>query len=111
MATYSRRQVLGAGAAICATPALVRADEPLSAIDVQIKQQRQEGIARLQEWIRQPSIAAENRGMSEGCALMIKLARDAGFQTAVKVPTDGHPSVFATLDAGARTTVGLYFMY
>ena len=28
-----------------------------------------------------------------------------------KVPTDGHPGVFATLDAGAPRTVGIYFMY
>ena len=28
-----------------------------------------------------------------------------------KVPTDGQPGIFATLDAGAPRTVGLYFMY
>jgi len=28
-----------------------------------------------------------------------------------KVPTSGHPGVFATLDAGAPKTVGIYFMY
>src|SRR6202040_2371060 len=28
-----------------------------------------------------------------------------------KVPTDGSPGVFATLDAGAPRTVGVYFMY
>ena len=27
------------------------------------------------------------------------------------MPTDGQPGVFATLDAGAPRTVGLYFMY
>jgi hypothetical protein len=31
--------------------------------------------------IRQPSIAAENRGMSEGCDMMMRLLRDAGFDT------------------------------
>ena len=29
----------------------------------------------------------------------------------MRVPTDGHPGVFATLDAGAKRTVGVYFMY
>ena len=39
------------------------------------------------------------------------LLQDAGFDTAVRVPTDGQPGVFATLDAGAPRTIGLYFMY
>src|SRR5438046_8956957 len=42
---------------------------------------------------------------------MAKLARDAGFQQATVINTDGKPGVFATLDAGAAKTVGLYFMY
>src|SRR6188768_2130441 len=42
---------------------------------------------------------------------MAKLARDAGFQQATVINTDGKPGVFATLDAGAPKTVGLYFMY
>lgn len=68
-------------------------------------------VARLQDWIKQPSIAAENRGMSEGCALMMDLLKEAGFDQVTKVPTSGHPGVFATLDAGAPKTVGMYFMY
>lgn len=42
---------------------------------------------------------------------MRKLALDAGFQQPKIIPTDGVPAVFATLDAGAKTTVGIYFMY
>ena len=42
---------------------------------------------------------------------MMSMLRDAGFGAATKVPTDGHPGVFATLDAGAPRTVGIYFMY
>ena len=81
-------------------PRLLRADER-RAIQAEIEKRHAEGVQRLQEWVRQPAIAAENRGMEEGCQLMMRLARDAGFQTATRVPTDGHPSVFATLDAGA----------
>ncbi|MFL6449915.1 MAG: hypothetical protein ACJ746_19855 [Bryobacteraceae bacterium] len=33
------------------------------------------------------------------------------FDTVKEVPTDGHPGVFATLDAGAPRTVDIYFMY
>jgi len=42
---------------------------------------------------------------------MMQLLREAGFQQATRVPTDGQPGVFATLDAGAPRTIGLYFMY
>ena len=42
---------------------------------------------------------------------MKKLALDAGFQQARIVSTDGVPGVFATLDAGAKDTLALYFMY
>src|SRR6185436_11359034 len=49
--------------------------------------------------------------MTEGAELMKKLALDAGFQQAEVIPTKGHPGVFATLDAGAKQTLGLYFMY
>ncbi len=83
----------------------------LNAIQAEIDKQHDEAIRRLQDWIRQPSIAAENRGMTEGCDHMMRLLRDAGFDAVTKVPTDGHPGVFATLDAGAPKTVGIYFMY
>jgi len=42
---------------------------------------------------------------------MRKLALDAGFQHAEVIPTQGQPGVFATLDAAAKHTLGLYFMY
>jgi acetylornithine deacetylase/succinyl-diaminopimelate desuccinylase-like protein len=83
----------------------------LSPVLAQVEKQHGDTVQRLQEWIRQPSIAAENRGMEEGCQMMIRLLKDAGFQRAEKVSTDGHPSVFATLDAGAPRTLGVYYMY
>jgi acetylornithine deacetylase/succinyl-diaminopimelate desuccinylase-like protein len=114
MSSTSRRDFLGATAASAAVVALPRfafADDALAGIRTEVAKRRSESVQRLQEWVKQPSIAAENRGMAEGCELMMKLARDAGFQTVARVPTDGQPSVFATLDAGALRTVGLYFMY
>src|SRR6266852_3652702 len=88
------------------------ADErDLAAIRAEIEKRHDAAVARLQQWIRQPSIAAENKGVSEGCDLTINLLRDAGFQQVTKVPTDGQPGIFATLDAGAPRTFGLYFMY
>ena len=47
--------------------------------------------------------------MDEGCELMLRMAREAGFQTARRVNTDGYPGVLATLDAGAARTFGLVF--
>ena len=70
-----------------------------------------ENVKRLQDWIALPSIAAENRNYPQGPDYMAQLARDAGFANVEIVPTSGKPGVFGTLDAGAATTVGIYFMY
>src|SRR5262249_12000404 len=49
--------------------------------------------------------------MTEGRDLTMRLLRDAGFTKVESVPTDGHAGIFATLDAGAPRTLGVYFMY
>ena len=77
----------------------------------QIERRHDENIQRLQDWIRNPTIAAEQRGVEQGSEYMMRLLRDAGFQQVERMPTDGVPGVFATLDAGAPRTIGLYFMY
>jgi len=101
-----------AGAAALAVPRRMRADAgDLTAVRAEIEKRHHEAVERLQEWVRQPSIAAENRGMTEGCDLTIRLLREAGFGEVTKVSTDGQPGIFATLDAGAPRTVGVYFMY
>src|SRR5437870_289118 len=87
------------------------AQDNLENIRGEIEKRHDEAVRRLQNWIRQPSIAAENRGVSEGCDLTIRLLREAGFDRVTRVPTDGQPGIFATLDAGASRTLGLYFMY
>jgi acetylornithine deacetylase/succinyl-diaminopimelate desuccinylase-like protein len=87
------------------------ADTDLSDIRREVAKRHDEAVKRLRDWIAAPSIAAENRGYPDGAQLMAQLARDAGFQQATVIDTDGKPGVFATLDAGAKKTVGLYFMY
>src|SRR3989441_9095079 len=82
----------------------------LGAIRTEIERRHDEAVQRLQEWVRQPSIAAENRGMTQGCDLTMKLFREAGFSEVTKVSTDGQPGIFATVDAGAPRTLGLYLM-
>ncbi len=119
----NRRGLLMTAAAAGATlamPRLIRAagqsdksmyGGDLTSVRAAIERQRAEAIKRLQTWIALPSIAAENRNMPEGAQLMIELLKDAGFQSAKVIKTDGQPGVFATLDAGAQRTVGMYFMY
>src|ERR1700716_156342 len=111
-----RRTFLQTTAAAAAALALPRwthaAGTPaLDPIFAEIEKHHDESLKRLQTWIHQPSIAAENRGMNEGCELTMQMLREAGFSQVTKVPTDGQPGIFATLDAGAPKTLGLYFMY
>jgi acetylornithine deacetylase/succinyl-diaminopimelate desuccinylase-like protein len=107
-------QTTAATAAALTLPRWTCAAAPASDLDpvfAEIDKRHDESLKRLQTWIRQPSIAAENRGMNEGCELTMQMLRDAGFAQVVKIPTDGQPGIFATLDSGAPKTVGLYFMY
>ena len=113
----NRRRFLQATAAGAATFAFSNnsfaadASPDLAAIQKEIEKGHDESVQRLQQWIRQPSIAAEKRGMDEGCDLTMRMLRDAGFGQVTKIPTEGQPGIFATLDAGAPRTLGLYFMY
>lgn len=93
-----------AGAAQAATP-------DRAAIQAQVAQRHDAAVKALQDWIALPSIAAEDRNAKQGADYMARLAREAGFQHVEVVDTGGKPGVFATLDAGAPTTVGVYFMY
>src|SRR5262249_31191934 len=88
-----RRFLLGAaaGAATMAPPKMVsgeraffggRADPPaydddLAPVRAEVEKRHEEAVRRLQTWIRQPSIAAENRGMNEGCELTMQMLREA----------------------------------
>ncbi|MBO0801240.1 MAG: M20/M25/M40 family metallo-hydrolase, partial [Blastocatellia bacterium] len=99
------------GAASLTMPQSKSTDDELKPIWAEIEKRHDETVQRLQHWIRQPSIAAENRGITEGCELTMQMLRDAGFAQVTKIPTDGHPGIFAVLDAGAPQTLGVYYMY
>ena len=102
--------------ALAALAALLIASHAQAADDFadvrrEVAKRHDESVKALQDWIALPSIAAENLNFPAGAEYMAKLARDAGFQHVAVIDTDGKPGVFATLDAGAKKTVGLYFMY
>ena len=102
-----------AGATFAALPisAFSAYDPSHQSVLSQIPKMHDENVKRLQDWINLPSIAAENRNYPQGPDYMAQLARNAGFANVEIVPTSGKPGVFGILDAGAATTVGIYFMY
>src|SRR5215475_10247465 len=108
-------QVAASGAALAAVPAVALAAAPQdadkSAVLAQIPKMHDANVKRLQQWIALPSIAAEDRNYPQGPEYMAQLARDAGFGNVKLIPTDGKPGVFGKIDAGARNTIGIYFMY
>ncbi|HMD48827.1 MAG TPA: M20/M25/M40 family metallo-hydrolase, partial [Bryobacteraceae bacterium] len=108
---FLQTAVAGAAALSATRRAFAAGAADLKPIESEIAKRHDESIRRIQDWIRTPSIAAENRNMKEGCDQMMQLLREAGFGQVTKMPTDGHPGVFATLDSGAPRTVGIYFMY
>jgi acetylornithine deacetylase/succinyl-diaminopimelate desuccinylase-like protein len=104
------------GLALAAAPAAVLAaarakDADKTAVLAQVPKMHAENLKRLQEWIALPSIAAENRNFPQGPEYMAKLAQDAGFTGVKLIPTSGKPGVFGKIDAGAPTTMAIYFMY
>src|SRR5438034_1664699 len=115
MSTLSPQSRLGSlfipSPAVTETAQSLLADASMRSIESEIEKRHDESVGRLQEWVKHPALAAEDRGMDEGCDLMMRLARDAGFQKTTRIETDGHPGVFATLDAGAAKTLAIYFMY
>jgi acetylornithine deacetylase/succinyl-diaminopimelate desuccinylase-like protein len=110
-----REFVQGAVAAVALAAAVpgaaLAASGDKAAVLAQIPKMHAENLERLQAWIALPSIAAENRNFPQGPQYMAKLAEAAGFTGVKIIPTAGKPGVFGRLDAGARTTMGIYFMY
>ncbi|HKD41486.1 MAG TPA: M20/M25/M40 family metallo-hydrolase [Myxococcaceae bacterium] len=107
--TFLRNAAVGAVGLVI--PGRISAADDLAGIRAEIEKRHDEAVKRLQQWIAQPTIAAEKRGIDDGCELMIRMLRDAGFTAAKRIPSDGVPGVLATLDAGAPRTLGMYFMY
>lgn len=115
---FSRRDfVQGAvsGAALAALPigafAAAASDADKAAVLAQVPKMHAANIKRLQDWIALPSIAAENRNFPQGPEYMAMIAQDAGFTDVKLIPTSGKPGIYGKIDAGAKTTMAIYFMY
>ena len=112
----NRRALLGVAAFLFASiavgPALAAPNDPgRSKVAAAIHANHAAEVQRLRDWIKLPTIANMGINHREGAEYMRRLALDAGFQQARIVPTVGVPGVFATLDAGAKKTLAVYFMY
>ncbi len=110
--TIDRRTFLGGAAAAALSSATWGADAPdLKPIFNEIGNKHDGIVGHIQEWIRIPTIAAENRGIDEGADFMVRMLQAVGCQQVAKCPTDLHPGVFGTLDVGAPKTLAVYIMY
>jgi len=96
----------GTGSAVLAS-----APGDIEAIKKAVDAGHGDSVKRIEDWIRLPTVAAEQLNIEEGADYMAKLASEAGFQKVRKVATGGSPTVFGVIDVGAPRTVGLYFMY
>ena len=68
-------------------------------------------LAHIQRWLRQPSISAQNVGITEMATMLRDDLRALGFQEAEVVPTSGHPGVWGYYNANAPRTLVVYMMY
>src|SRR5215469_5721313 len=112
----NRREFIQRGLALSAfsllpMPGLAADGADMRNVLAQVTKLHDQTVKALQAWIALPSIAAENRNFPQGPEYMAQLARDAGFTNVEVIPTSGKPGVFGTIDAGASTSVGIYFMY
>ncbi len=108
---FLHTSMAGAAAFAIGGPDGLPASTDQESVAAEIARQHAATVQMLRDWIALPSIAAENRNYPQGADYMARLARDAGFGRVDIIQTAGKPGVFATLDAGAATTLALYFMY
>jgi hypothetical protein len=82
-----RAFLVGAAAALAPAGEAWAATAPdLKTIQAEIEKRHDESVRRIQDWMRQPTIAAENKGIQEGCDLMMQLLRDAGCDQVLCAP-------------------------
>ncbi len=85
--------------------------ERLRKIHEHIAKNKAKHIARVQEYLRQPSVSSWGLGIKECAELLMSYFRRLGSKEVELVKTDGHPGVWAYYDAGAPKTIAYYLMY
>src|SRR6185312_4197222 len=70
-----------------------------------------EHVEKIREFVRQPSISAENRGIRECAELLRSYLEELGCSPARLVETAGHPVVYGERWVGAPRTLIIYLMY
>ncbi len=76
-----------------------------------IAKNKAQHIARVQEYLRQPSVSSWSLGIKECAELLMSYFKRLGCQEVELVKTEGHPGVWAYYDAGAPKTISYYIMY
>ena len=85
--------------------------DTLAAVFDHIEANRAPFLDRLIDYLRHPSISAENIGIAEVGELLVKMLTDIGLETEL-VPTEGHPMVIGRWEkAAGKPTVLLYGHY
>lgn len=85
--------------------------DALTAVFEHIDANRAAFLDRLVDYLRHPSISAENIGIAEVGALLVEMLTEIGLDTTL-VPTEGHPMVVARWEkAPGKPTVLLYGHY
>lgn len=82
-----------------------------AAVYAYIDQNLEGHLGKIQRWLRQPSVSAQNIGVRDMAELLRGDLEAIGFQETAIVETDGHPGVWGFYDAGAERTLMLYMMY
>ncbi|MER8963682.1 M20/M25/M40 family metallo-hydrolase [Mesorhizobium sp. M0701] len=83
----------------------------LNAVFEYIDGNRAKSLGRLKEYLRHPSISAENIGVDEVSDLLVEMLTEIGLETSL-MPTAGHPMVVARWQkAAGKPTLLLYGHY
>jgi acetylornithine deacetylase/succinyl-diaminopimelate desuccinylase-like protein len=81
------------------------------AIHRYIDEHLDEHVARMQDWVRQPSVSWDNIGVRECAELVAQTYRDLGCDEVTLIEGRFHPGVWAVYDAGAPLTIHNYCMF
>src|SRR5512137_7548 len=79
-------------------------------IDAYLEAHLDSSLAELKQLVAQPSVGAQNLGMQECAALVVKMLQQRGFH-AQAMPTPGAPVVFAERSGKSSKTLLFYCHY